>query len=377
MAARHDDLVGRDNVRHLIDTPALMLDADAFEHNIRLMAQRVTGSGKALRPHAKTHRCLAIANKQIEAGAAGICCAKLGEAEIFAAGGIGDILITSPVVTPTAIKRLVALNERMPALKAVADNPVNVAAIAAEAGERPLTLFIDIDPGIRRTGVADAEEALAVADAIAATGGKLVYGGVQFYCGAHQHMEEVEARTEAIRERTGYARAIVEALSAHGFVPPVITGSGTGTHQIDLAEDFFTEFQIGSYIFLDHQYEVCAVDGLPAPSEQLKPSLFVDTSIIHNNSPGMVTVDAGFKALSTDGGTPRVVTPGYETAAYYFMGDEHGALAGFEGAGALGERISMIPPHCDPTVNLYNHIHVMRGDRLEAIWPIEARGASA
>ncbi len=372
----YDHLVGQNNVRHLIDTPALMLERAAFEHNVALMAERMAAQGKVLRPHAKTHRCVEIAKQQIAAGAVGICCAKLGEAEIFASAGIKDILITSPVVTSTGLARLVALHQRTSALKQTVDDVRAVEALAALIQDKPLTVLIDIDPGIRRTGVVDAEQAVAVAEAVRASNGKLVYGGVQFYCGAEQHIEAFEERRSALAEREAHARQVIAALTQIGFAPPVVTGSGTGTHEIDLMSDFFTEYQCGSYIFMDRQYELCAL-GEAEATAGFQPALFVDASIIHAVVPGMVTIDTGYKALSTDGGTPRIVTPGFESAGFAFMGDEHGALFGYAALPQLGQRISMTPPHCDPTVNLYDRIFVMDGERLSAIWAIDARGASA
>jgi 3-hydroxy-D-aspartate aldolase len=186
----HRHLIGRQGSRRALNTPALVIDRDALQRNIEAMAAFGRGAGMALRPHAKTHKSVEIARLQMAAGAVGVCCAKLGEAEALAAGGINNILITSPVVTPQAIERLIALNARIGDLRVVADNPENVDALAAaaEIAEQPLNVLVDIDPGIRRTGVSSSEAALELAARIKASP-SLRYSGVQYYCGAQQHIE--------------------------------------------------------------------------------------------------------------------------------------------------------------------------------------------
>ncbi|MDF7776307.1 alanine racemase [Sphingomonas sp. AOB5] len=348
-----------------LPTPALILDAAAMDRNIAAMAGFAAARGLALRPHAKTHKSAEIARRQIAAGAAGICCAKLAEAEALAAEGIDDIHLTSPVVRPDAIARLIALEARI-ALSVVVDHPAN-AAMLASAATRPLTVFIDVDPGVHRTGVASPEAALALAATIAELP-NLRLGGVQFYCGSQQHIARREDRFAAVRDLTGYLSTILEALRAAGHEIPVVTGAGTGSFAIDAELGVLTELQCGSYIFLDREYEDCELSGGGAPA--FERALFLDATVISANHTTHVTIDAGLKAMATDAGPPRPLWPG---ATYRFMGDEHGALVA-DTLPALGERVTLQPPHCDPTVNLHDAYHIIEGDHVIDRWPIHARG---
>lgn len=368
----HAHLVGRQGSRADLNTPVLVLDADAMERNIAAMAGLVAAHGVALRPHAKTHKSVEIARRQIAAGAVGVCCAKIGEAEVLAAGGIEGILVTSPVAAPRAIERLAALAGAAKGLMAVVDHPA-VAARLDAALAAPLEVIIDIDPGIARTGVASPEAAVALAETIAALP-NLNYRGVQFYCGSQQHIEDYAERRTAIEERTDYLRTVIAALAAAGFAPETVTGSGTGTHRIDLDLGVFTELQAGSYVFMDKQYLDCDLTG--DGSVPFETSLGVDARVVSANHSGLVTIDAGYKSLSTDGGVAVVRRGAPETVSFAFMGDEHAALiAPGIGTGlAPGDPVSLTVPHCDPTVNLYDHYHVVRDDTLVAIWPVSARG---
>jgi 3-hydroxy-D-aspartate aldolase len=374
----HRHLLDRQGSRRELNTPVLVIELDALKRNIATMADFARRHRLQLRPHAKTHKSPDIARLQIEAGAVGICCAKIGEAEVLADHGVARGLhITSPVVSPAAIARLIALNLRTDALMCVVDHPVNVQALAAAArdADKPLQLVIDIDPGIRRTGVGSAEAAVALLRAIKAER-ELRYVGVQCYCGAQQHIEGFEDRRAAMADRAGFVRTIIEALANAGGPPRIVTGGGTGTHRIDAALDLFTELQVGSYVFMDGQYLACDLtgDGLAAPFET---SLMVDARVVSANAPGLVTLDAGFKAFSTDAEAPIVRAGAPEGARYRFMGDEHGALLLPPGETlALADMVSLGAPHCDPTVNLYDTYHVVQGDTLRALWPVAARGRS-
>ncbi|MBI1188040.1 MAG: DSD1 family PLP-dependent enzyme [Alphaproteobacteria bacterium] len=370
----HRPLIGQQGSRRALNTPALVIDRDALQRNIDAMAAFANAHGVRLRPHAKTHKSADIAKLQIAAGAIGVCCAKLGEAEALADAGVSDILLTSPIVTPQAIARLIALNARVDALQVTADHPGNVAALARVATtQRPLTLYVDIDPGIRRTGVASADAAVALAQQISREP-SLRYGGVQYYCGVQQHIEGYAERRAALEERTAYLQSVIEALATAGLAPAIITGGGTGTHRIDAALGVLSEWQVGSYVFMDRQYALCDLTG--AGDAPFETALFIDAHVISANTPGMATIDAGFKALSTDGGQPEIVAGAPEGAKFVFMGDEHGALIARDHTFAHGAPVTLTAPHCDPTVNLYDAYHVVRGDTLIDIWPVSARGRS-
>jgi D-serine deaminase-like pyridoxal phosphate-dependent protein len=282
--------------------------------------------------------------------------------------------LTSPVVRPDAIARLVALHDRIEGLSAVVDHPANVRQLAAaRAGAaRPLSVFIDVDPGNHRTGVASPEAAVALAAEIAACD-RLALAGVQYYCGPQQHIRSFAERRAAIAERTDYLATVLAALREAGHPVPIVTGGGTGTFAIDAALGVLTELQAGSYIFLDRDYGDCELADGGAPV--FEPSLFVDATVISANAAGMATIDAGLKALSPDAGLPVVTSP--PGCLYKFMGDEHGAVVSEGGAlPALGERVILQPGHCDPTVNLHDACHVCDGDMIVDIWPVTARGRS-
>ena len=372
----HEHLIDQQGSRADLNTPVLVLDVEALDRNIQRMAALAANHGVALRPHAKTHKSVDIAQRQKKAGAVGVCCAKIGEAEVLAEGGVAGILITSPVAAPAAIIRLAALAAQADGLMAVVDHTDVAEHIdaALAAAETKLDVIIDIDPGIARTGVASAEAAVALAKIIAASP-NLEYRGVQFYCGSQQHIENYAERRAAIVERTAYLRQVIAALTAAGFVPEIVTGSGTGTHRIDLEIGVFTEYQTGSYVFMDKQYLDCDLtgdDGEPP----FEVALAVDARVVSANHSGLVTIDAGYKSLSTDGGVAVVQRGAPETAFFAFMGDEHAALIA-PGIGtqlAPGDPVSLTVPHCDPTVNLYDNYHVVAGDTLIDIWPVSARG---
>jgi len=376
----HAGLIGAPGSRRELNTPVLVIDRPALERNITRMAEFAASKGVKLRPHAKTHKSVDIAKLQLAGGAVGLCCAKIGEAEILAEGGVSTgLLITSPVVSAPAIARLVALNGRTVDLMTVVDNVLNIAALgeAASAAGKPLKVVIDLDPGIHRTGVASPEAAVALLEAIRAHQG-LIYGGLQCYCGMQQHIESFDDRKANLEDRGAYIRSVIDALTAAGGPPPIVSGSGTGSHRIDAELGIFTEFQVGSYVFMDDQYLICDIAGDGADESPYEASLLIDARVVSANTPGMVTIDAGFKALSTDAEPPKVLGGAPDGARYFFMGDEHGAILPPPGEAppALGERVILGAPHCDPTVNLYDTYHVVEGDTLVALWPVSARGRS-
>lgn len=371
----HEHLIGQQGSRAALNTPVLVLDLDRLERNIAAMQAKAANKGVALRPHSKTHKSVDIARRQMAAGAAGVCCAKIGEAEVMIEAGVSGVLITSPVAAPAAIERLAKLARCAEGLIATVDNPQVARDVdgALASNDAVLDVIIDVDPGIRRTGVASAEAAVELAQTIADCE-HLRLRGVQFYCGMQQHIEDFAVRRNAIEERTRYLETVLAALSDAGFPPEIVTGSGTGTHAIDLALGVFTELQSGSYVFMDVQYLDCDLDG--SGKVPFETSLAVDTRVVSANHNALVTIDAGFKSLSTDGGSPRISKGAPPDTDFAFMGDEHGALVGPDIGTRLrpGDLVSLMVPHCDPTVNLYDHYHVVQGETLVDIWPVSARG---
>ena len=374
----HAHLIGRQGSRRDLNTPVLVVDLDRLDRNIAIMSEFAAGKGLKLRPHAKTHKSVDIAKRQLAAGAVGLCCAKIGEAEALADGGITGLHITSPVVPAAAVERLAQLNLRSAGLMTVVDSPDNTRAIARAveaASDAKLSVIIDVDPGIHRTGVASAETAVELLETIRSLPA-LVYRGVQFYCGSHQHIHAFADRESAMHERADYLRGVIATLTDAGGAPEIVTGGGTGTHRIDAGLGIFTELQVGSYIFMDDEYRACDLTGEEGAPIPFETSLMIDTSVISANTPGLFTLDAGIKSMATDAPLPSVETGADEGARFFLMGDEHGALLTLPGSLALGDRVSLRTPHCDPTVNLYDNYHVVRGQTLDAIWPVSGRGRS-
>jgi 3-hydroxy-D-aspartate aldolase len=373
----HAHLIGAADSRRQLNTPALIVDVGALDRNIARMAAFGRAAGLQLRPHTKTHKSVDIARRQMAAGAVGLCCAKLGEAEVLADAGLRGLHITSPVVSMPAMTRLSSLAARMPDLSVVADNEDNVAELASAASRARtrIRIIVDIDPGNHRTGVTSARAACGLVAAIRRAP-SLDYAGVQFYCGPEQHIEHFGARQAAVNERARFLRDVIEALKSADAAPPIVTGGGTGTHRIDAALGLFTELQVGSYIFMDEQYLSCELNE--NGGSIYDTALFIDTRVVSANTPGMVTVDGGLKAFACDAGAPAVVSGAPKGARFAFMGDEHGSISFPIDACSpkVGNLITLTAPHCDPTVNLYDTYHVVEGNVLKALWPVSARGLS-
>lgn len=373
-----------------LQTPALVLDLDIFKCNVQSMAKHCKQAGISLRPHSKTHKCLEIARQQIAAGAVGICCAKLGEAEVMINGGIESVLITSPVVTEGAIKRLCKLNLQAPELIVVMDNPVNSALISQHAAQsgKEIKILVDLDPNLHRTGIAPGQAAIALVKSIVQDV-NLSFMGLQTYAGQVMHMAQFMERKDASMVVMQMLSDMRKRLSEEGIECKILSGGGTGTFDIDAHAKVLTELQAGSYIVMDRQYNEVYAEPSPGDNEQLgslgfASAMFVQMSVVSNNTPGLVTVDAGFKCFATDADTPQLCWSADEDAVsltgakYFFFGDEHGGVKLKQNASLdLGTVLRAIVPHCDPTINLYDYIHVIQGDKLVDIWPVDARGKSA
>lgn len=367
--------IGVKDGRRQLSTPALLLDLDMLERNIATMAAHAKKAGINLRPHSKGAKSIEIARRQVAAGAIGICCATLGEAEALAAGGIENLLITSPVVTPAMIDRLLALNGRSRGLLVVADNPDNVEALAqaGAATGQPLALVVEFDVGQGRTGTTSVEAAAALARQIKSSA-HLRYAGIQAYYGHLQHIAAHADRKAAAAAQMARVKALLDHLKAEDLAPAIVTGGGTGTFDIDPDGHVYTEVQAGSYPFMDREYlEIAMTAGGSSP---FAAALFVQTSVVSANREGFAIVNAGYKSFATEGGPPVVTMPELANASYRLMGDEHGGVA-YDAKSArlaVGDVVEFLTPHCDPTINLYDRYHCVRGDMLVEIWPVDARG---
>jgi len=353
-----------------IETPALCVDLDAFERNLDRMADAT--QGMRLRPHAKSHKCPDIARAQIARGAVGVCCQKTDEAAAFVAAGVRDVLVTNEVVAPRKIARLAAL-ARDATIGVLVDSTdvVPVLSEAARAIGVTLDVYVEIDVGAHRCGVAPGAPAAGLARAVVAAPG-LRFRGLQAYQGAAQHLRTPEERHAAIATAAEHARATRAAIVAAGIACDIVTGAGTGTYRLEQSSGAYDELQPGSYVFMDVDY---GRNTLAADDVRFDHSLFVLSAVMSAPAPERVVVDAGLKAFSFDAGLP--IVHGWPGLEYRKATDEHGilAVAGGTSPPRLGEHVWLVPGHCDPTVNLYDWIVAFRGDTVEAVWPITARGA--
>ena len=369
------DIRGRLAKRDL-PTPALCLDLDAFEHNVEKMAAHARQSGKALRPHGKTHKCPEIARLLIRAGAAGACVAKLSEAEVFAREGVKGLLVTTAVIGARKVERAVRLAARHRDTIFSADDPANLRELNDAAGRAGIQLQVAIDLFIGgRTGVPTGEPALKVAELTQGLR-HLRLAGIQAYCGPASHRVGFEERRAFSREAMLDAVETRRLLESKGIACPLLSGGSTGTYNIDSELEGVTELQPGSYIFMDIDYN--RIGGADGPVyRDFRNSLFVITTVVSKPQPGLAVVDGGLKAFSTDKPFPPEAK-GREGISFAWGGDEHGRLT-LEGAARelrVGDRVEFVIPHCDPTVNLYNRLYALRGDRVEEAWPVSARGMS-
>lgn len=377
-------------------TPALILDRAALDANLRTMQALCTAAGLRLRAHGKTHKCSTLGRLQMQHGAAGLCAQTVGEAEAFVAGGIADILVTA-ASAEWAAPRIAAL-ARKAHIGATADHADQIAWLgaAARAAGVTLDLVVDLDPGTHRTG-AHPDEIPALARLAAGTEG-LRFAGIQAYAGHIQHITGAAERQAAYDAVIARAAAVRDALTAAGLAPGVITGGGTGTHAYDLKSGVFTELQAGSYAVMDVEYEACDAPGGGAWG--FRQAMFLAATVVSANHKSHVTVDAGFKALSSDGPPARVASGAAKGSLWRPMGDEHGmvlhpsAIPMLRGgdfvtavetldadpsapwpadAPKLGDIVWLQPGHCDPTINLHDALIVVAEDGSQERWAVDAR----
>ena len=356
-----------------VDTPALLLDLDAFERNLDRLDQSLAGTRIRVRPHAKSHKCPEIALRQMARGAIGVCCQKVSEAEAMVEGGVMNVLVSNEVVGAPKLARLAGLTRRA-RVSVCVDNEQNIADLdaAARAAGAQIDVLIEVNVGANRCGVEPGQPAVDLARRIAAAK-HLRFAGLHAYQGAAQHARTPAERKAAIAKAVQHVRNTIEALQAQGLKPEIITGAGTGTYLLEAASGVYNEIQPGSYIFMDADYNRnLGDDGRPV--RDFEQSLYVWTTVMSHASAERAVVDAGLKALSVDSGMPLVADlPGVE---FLKASDEHGVLKLPQGSHlTVGDKIRLVPGHCDPTVNLYDWIVGMRGDKVECVWPITARGA--
>lgn len=360
--------------KHDLPTPALLLDLDRLENNLAAMGRHAKEKSVALRPHAKTHKCAEIAQRQIAEGALGVCTATIYEAEQMAAAGIEGILITSELVGSNKITRLVRLTEKRPDTIVVVDSAEHAAqlSVAASMAKVEINVLIDIDPVGRRTGIVPGKAAVDLAKTVDRSN-NLNLRGVHGYSGVSSHITGFNDRKE---HSTKYMTPVIESfrqMQREGLPVEIMSGTSTGTYNID-PDLGMTELQVGSYVFMDVDYRL--IGGQNGDLyEDFQPSLTVLATVISHNYEDRATVDSGFKSFATDRNFgPEVL--GYQGVEYRFAGDEHGILmlGDSEPSIKLGDKLELIVPHCDPNVNLYDRMYCTRGDKVVDVWKVIGRG---
>lgn len=354
-----------------IDTPALIVDLDALEKNLAEVHAIIQTAGIAVRSHAKAHKCPDIALRQIQAGAVGICVQKASEAEPFIEVGIKNILITNEVVGVRKVERVARLAAHAH-IGLCVDNIVQVHQIGAAARRHhaAIDVYIEMDVGHGRCGVTSTQAAIEIAQAIATYSPALNFAGLQAYHGKAQHMREPAERKQTIAAACARVKEMISALNAAGFEVNAVTGGGTGTYELEAESGIYTEVQPGSYVLMDNDYHQNTLD---TDTPVLKNTLHVLCTVI-SVSAAHAVLDGGLKTFAVDSGLPKITTPGWTVTS---ISDEHTIVSPDASASPLkvGDKVMLIPGHCDPTVNLHDWIIAIRRDKVEELWPVSARGA--
>lgn len=356
-----------------VDTPTLLLDLNAFERNLERMQAAADASGVKLRPHAKAHKCPAVALAQVARGAAGICCQKASEALAFIDAGINDIHISNQLASSTKAAWL-AQAARHARISVCVDDASQISSLgaAAEAADARFGVFVEVDIGQGRCGVRDAEAVMRLLDVLAQHP-RLTFKGLQAYHGGVQHLRAHAERRSAALGASERAGRMVASLAAAGVACDTVTGGGTGSVEFDLESGVYTEVQPGSYAFMDRDYG----DNEYVGTIHFEHALFVATTVMSTASGKHVVVDAGLKSLATDSGLPSVWQPGITPGLRYEQAnDEHGIVTSGGALPSLGAVLHLVPGHCDPTFNLHDVVVGFRGEIIECVWPIAARGLS-
>ena len=358
-----------------IQTPCLILDLDALERNIKKMGDYAKAHGMRHRSHGKMHKSVDVQKLQEElGGSVGVCCQKVSEAEVFARGGIKDILVTNEVRDLAKIDRLARMPKLGSTVTVCVDDVTNIADLSAAAQKHgtELGIFVEIDCGAGRCGVKTTEAVLEIAKAAAAAP-NLTFKGIQAYQGAMQHMDSFEDRKAKLDAAIAQVSEAVEALDAIGLKPEFVSGGGTGSYYFESNSGVYNELQCGSYAFMDADYgRIHDKDGKRIDQGEWENALFILTSVMSHAKPNLAVVDAGLKAQSVDSGLPFIY--GRDDVKYIKCSDEHGVVDDPNGVLKVNEKLKLVPGHCDPTCNVHDWYVGVRNGKVEVVWPVSARG---
>jgi len=358
-----------------IQTPCLILDLDALERNIRKMGGYAKAHGMRHRSHGKMHKSVDVQKLQERlGGVVGVCCQKVSEAEVFARGGIKDILVSNEVRDAMKIDRLARLPRYGARIGVCIDDLENVAELSHAAQKHATTLecLVEIDCGHGRCGIGTAGGAVAIAQAIDAAPG-LKFAGIQAYQGGMQHLENYAERKIILDEAIAMTKAAVEALRTAGLKPEIVSGGGTGSYYFESNSGIYNELQCGSYAFMDADYgRINDQHGNRIDRGEWENALFILTSVMSHAKSGQAVCDAGLKVQSLDSGLP--VIHGRDDVKYVSASDEHGVIEDTRGVLRSNEKLKLVPGHCDPTCNLHDWYVGVRDGKVEVLWPVSARG---
>jgi 3-hydroxy-D-aspartate aldolase len=358
-----------------IQTPCLILDLDALERNIRKMGEYAKAHGMRHRSHGKMHKSVDVQKLQERlGGAAGVCCQKVSEAEVFARGGIRDILVSNEVRDRSKIDRLARLPRLGARITVCVDDLANVAELSAAAQKHGTTLecLVEIDCGAGRCGVGTSAAVIEIAKAIHAAPA-LKFSGIQAYQGAMQHLESFQDRKAKLDEAIVLVKDVIEALHAAGLKSEIVSGGGTGSYRFESNSGVYNELQCGSYAFMDADYgRIKDMHGNRVDQDEWGNALFILTSVMSHAKPDQAVCDAGLKVLSLDSGLP--VIHGRDDVRYVSASDEHGVIEDGHGILRINEKLKLVPGHCDPTCNLHDWYVGVRNGKVEVVWPVSARG---
>ncbi len=358
-----------------IQTPCLVLDLDALERNIVKMGDYAKAHGMRHRVHGKMHKSVDVALLQERlGGSVGVCCQKVSEAEVFARGGIKDVLVSNQVRDPAKIDRLARLPKLGARTICCVDMLDNVADLSAAAQKHGTTIecLVEIDCGAGRCGVKTTPEVVALAKAINAAPG-LKFSGIQAYQGAMQHMDSYADRKAKIDLAVAQVKDAVDALKAEGLDCDIVGGGGTGSYYFESTSGVYNELQCGSYAFMDADYgRILDKDGHRIDQGEWENALFILTSVMSHAKADKAIVDAGLKAQSVDSGLPVIF--GRTDVKYVKCSDEHGVVEDPQGVLKVNDKLKLVPGHCDPTCNVHDWYVGVRGGKVEVVWPVSARG---
>ncbi|MEP1520459.1 3-hydroxy-D-aspartate aldolase BhcC [Ascidiaceihabitans sp.] len=358
-----------------IQTPCLVLDLDALERNVKKMGDYAKSHGMRHRVHGKMHKSVDVAKLQESlGGACGVCCQKVSEAEVFARGGIKDVMVSNQVTDLAKIDRLA----RMPKLGArtlcCVDDPDNVGNLSAAAQRHgtQIECLVEIDCGAGRCGVTSTQEVVNIAKMIDAAEG-LKFAGIQAYQGAMQHLDSYDERQGKTQVAIDMVHHAIAGLKANGLECDIVGGGGTGSYYFESNSGAFNELQCGSYAFMDADYgRILDKEGNRIDDNEWENALFILTTVMSHAKADKAIVDAGLKAQSVDSGLPFIF--GRDDVEYVKCSDEHGVVADPGAVLKVNDKLRLVPGHCDPTCNVHDWYVGVRGGKVETVWPVSARG---